>query len=157
MNFQANVIGGAIAGTVAGITVLSLGMGLEAVLFAFGAALAGALFPDLDVSSIPARWFGRLGFGFALLFLGMGLALESTKLLLTGTAPGLLALICMGMKHRGPIHKYWLPLSLSLLAFFGSFPSPLVEPVLYSFAVGICVHLMLDGIFIWSIRKGWLV
>ena len=157
MNFKANITGGLVAGGLASGGTLSMGYNFDVALMSFGCCVMGALFPDLDVASIPARWFGRVGLALAFILLSMGVMLESMKFLLYGALPGIMALICLSVKHRGPFHKYWVPVALMLLAVFGVFPAQEVRPLLYSFAAGIIVHLMLDGIFVWNIRKGWFI
>ena len=117
----------------------------------------GGLFPDLDVGSIPARWFGGLGFASGLVFMISGILTNNMKLLVYCCVLGLAALLLMFFKHRGPTHKYWLPAVLTFFGVFGSFQSELVHFSLFCFAGGVAVHLMIDGIFFWNIRKGWLI
>jgi membrane-bound metal-dependent hydrolase YbcI (DUF457 family) len=154
MNFAGHATGGALAAlTVGGAT---FAFGFKTTMLAAGCAWIGAVVPDLDTGSIPARWFGRLGFAGSCLLLGSGIIAESFVLLVSSAVPGLLALFLLGLKHRGPLHKYWLPAFLIPFAVWGQFPNEFVRPLMFSFAGGICVHLLLDGIFPWSF-KGWIL
>lgn len=154
MNFSGHALGGAAAVLVAGGATFSYGV--QAATLAASCAGIGAVIPDLDVGSIPSRWFGRLGFAGASLLLGCGIIADNSVLLVWSAIPGLLALFLLGLKHRGPLHKYWAPVLLIPFAALGKFPNELVCPAMLSFAGGMCVHLLLDGIFPWSF-KGWFL
>jgi hypothetical protein len=119
------------------------------------AVFVGGLAPDLDIGSIPARWFGRIGFLFAAAFFGLGVYLKELNFLIYSALPGMLALLLMAMKHRGPTHKHWLPVILLFMVVFGSFPDPFAPALMICFAVGLETHLALDMIFPWSL-KGWI-
>ena len=155
MNFAANCTGGVIAGAVAGGVCIMYGFSFQTALLAGGAAWGGALFPDFDITSIPQRWFGRIGAAVSALLIGFASLLDDTRLVYASAGLGFLALLLISFKHRGPAHKYWLPVLLTLLAVFGTFSYEAVSPLLLAFSGGICVHLCLDFIFPWSF-KGWL-
>ncbi|GAG49461.1 unnamed protein product, partial [marine sediment metagenome] len=129
---------------------------LQTALIAGGVAWVGAVAPDIDIGSIPGRWFGRIGFLFSSLALSWGLMSEDVRFVVAASMPGLLILFVQSFKHRGPLHKYWLPLCLSGLGYFGIFQSELVQPLIFSFAGGLCVHLWLDGIWPWSFKGWWI-
>ena len=155
MNFAGHLTGGVMAGVVAGGACELIGLHYQIALMAGGMALGGALFPDLDISSIPQRWFGRIGAAVSSVLIGYGNMINDHRFVMAAAVIGLLALLMMAFKHRGPAHKYWLPLVLVMLAVFGRFPSPLAGPLMMAFAGGVCVHLVLDSIFPWSL-KGWI-
>lgn len=67
-----------------------------------------ALFPDLDVGSIPQRWFYRVVF-LCLIVLSLQNALEVAVLL------ALVSLLPILSYHRGWTHRWWAPLVTPLL------------------------------------------
>lgn len=157
MNFKPHALGATVAGIVAaGLTWQFVGA--APACWAGICAWIGALFPDFDIGSIPARWFGRLGFAVSCCLLSAGIISDNQIFLIGAAIPGLLALLSMAFKHRGPFHKYWLPALLTGVAVGGYFLNirnhELIGALLLAFSGGMCVHLILDGIFIWSI-KGW--
>ena len=157
MNFSSHLIGGTIAaGAVAGYMLYQYQDSFYTAVFAGGATWLGAQFPDLDVGSIPARWFGRIGALAVLILSGYGVLAQAPGLLLISSAIGFLALCMHGMKHRGPTHKYWFPLILFAAAYLVGFQGILYPLMLVGFGIGIYIHLLLDGIFPWQIRKAWL-
>ena len=160
MNFKSHALGASGAAVIF-FCIFFILESLQVAIIAAACAWIGAVFPDFDIGSIPARWFGRLGFAAACFLLSVGYITENINLLIGGAAPGLLALLSISFKHRGPFHKYWLPVLLSTVAAAGYyFDAPsreIVNPLLLSFSGGICVHLMLDYIFPWQIRKGWFI
>jgi hypothetical protein len=156
MNFAANCTGGIVAGAAAGGACVLYGLSYQTALLAGGAAWLGALFPDFDITSIPQRWFGRIGAAVSALLIGFGSFLGDIRLVYASAGLGFIALLLMGLKHRGPTHKYWLPLLLSGIAVFGVFPSEMISPLLLAFAGGLCVHLCLDFIFPWSLKGWWI-
>lgn len=157
MNFPGHAIG---AG--AGAAGLMIGLLLVKEVSAATALYAGAVFwvggqfPDLDVGSIPGRWFGRLGFLVAGVCFALGVSGKISIFMTVSAVIGLIALFLMGMKHRGPTHKYWLPVFLILMAVLGVFPETGTAIFIGAFAGGIILHLILDGIFPWSF-KGWFL
>jgi hypothetical protein len=157
MNFAANCGGGIVAGAAAGGACLFFGFNYEIALAAGLAAWIGTLFPDFDITSIPQRWFGRIGAAVSALLIGFGSLLDDMRLVYASAGLGFIALLLMSFKHRGPTHKYWLPLILSGLAIFGTFPAEEVSPLLLAFSGGLCVHLCLDSIFPWSLKGWWLI
>lgn len=154
MNFQGHAICAGLAGSGAAGFFYFQGLPATAALGVGGLLWLGGQFPDLDVGSIPGRWFGRLGFLAAAFLTSWGLTNNSPAPLVWSSLIGLTALFIQGMKHRGPMHKYYLPLILLLLAVFGVFEDELFSLLIGAFAGGICIHLFLDGIFPWSF-KGW--
>ncbi len=154
MNFKGHALGAGAVGGIASSVFWFQGLPVLSALGVGGLLWLGGQFPDLDVGSIPGRWFGRLGFLFASLMFGLGLYSNSLAPLVWSSLVGLAALFIQGMKHRGPMHKYYLPVFLLLLAVFGVFEDELFSLLTGAFAGGICVHLLLDGIFPWNF-KGW--
>jgi len=119
----------------------------------------------MDTGSIPGRWFGRIGFLAAAVLTASGWQMSALDLrtefggasdfLLISSLIGMISLLLQGLKHRGPIHKYWLPVFLLFMAVYGSFSGIFIPSVLCAFGCGICAHLTLDGIFPWDF-KGWI-
>ena len=155
MNFSAHFLGSAGAGMFSGIFALMHTGSMQVAGAAFGAAAVGGVFPDLDTASIPARWFGRLGFVVAGVAFGLGSQLMDVHYLQISAIIGLFALLLLGLKHRGPFHKYWLPVFCFVLAAYGEFSYPEVNLLLACFGLGVIVHLALDFIFIWQL-KAWI-
>ena len=76
------------------------GQPVEDLLMLAGLTAAFALVPDLDVASVPQRWFYR----------GVALALAVLLALDRGHAAGLLgffALLPLVHHHRGWMHRWW--------------------------------------------------
>ena len=112
MNFGGHVVGGVVAGSIAGVVGVIgmpssapglfedvneyLGQGGNAVV-CFGAALLMSLFPDLDTASVPQRWYLRLMFA-ALVLTALAGWMEVFVVL------ALVALLPMLHKHRGWTH-----------------------------------------------------
>lgn len=155
MNFKGHALGAGVAGLGTACFFWFQGLPATSVLSVAGVLWLGGQFPDLDVGSIPARWFGRLGFLSAALLMSWGILSATLTPLAVSSLIGLVSLFLQGMKHRGPAHKYYLPVFLGLLACFGTFPDELVNLLVGAFGAGVCVHLILDGIFPWSF-KGWI-
>jgi hypothetical protein len=124
-----------------------------------GTALFFSLFPDLDTSSVPQRWFFRLVFG-GLLYLGW------TERYELATLVGILSLLPLLDHHRGWTHWKISPLAVSLLlgatyeywrarhAFMGEFGWGNVRVLieghwifLFACIAGWYTHLLLDGRF----------
>ena len=76
-----------------------------------GLGTAFALFPDLDVASVPQRWFYRAAAALLLVLISQGRAGDAALL-------GLLALLPLMHRHRGWTHRWWavplVPLALFL-------------------------------------------
>lgn len=111
----------------------------RAVLIVF-AGYIGAVFPDLDTDSIPSRRAAQAGLvtSFICVFLN--------KPWLPAILGTLFFLIKSG-KHRGFIHKYWLPAVCFALGTF------LSEPLCFAFGIGLVTHFALDGITLLSLRN----
>jgi len=158
MNFIGHAGGAAVAGlTATGLLVVVQNTPVAVALTAGLVLWLGGQFPDLDIASIPARWFGGVGFLLAGALSSYGIIARHWEALLTSSIIGMAALLLLSLKHRGPLHKYWLPVFLVFLGLYGVFPHPYTGLYIFMFAIGIVVHLNLDGVFFWSIRKGWLV
>lgn len=105
MNFKAHLSGGILIGTgVVGAAVANQHFGtgtetqLTTLVLCFGTAVGFALFPDLDISSIPQRWFYRLVM-VSLLVLGYHQEFELATLL------GIIAITPVLDHHRGWTHN----------------------------------------------------
>jgi len=156
------------AGLIGGAAAFALGLFLDAPgaynLALAGGVVVGSQFPDLDTGSIPARWFGRIGGGTSLFLIIAGKIWEISLFWLIAALIGLVSLLTQGSKHRGLTHKYWIPLGLCLLSFlpYGtdwlpSLQEYLLPAMLRGFALGVVIHLLLDGIFPWQLGKAWFV
>jgi hypothetical protein len=93
----------------------------------------GAIFSDLDTQSIPSILVSRIGF-----------VLSCIMLMLNKPWPPAIAgaaffLIKSG-KHRGFIHKWWLPSAFMASGLIWS------QPACLAFGVGLIIHLMVDKI-----------
>lgn len=101
----------------------------------------GAIFPDLDTDSIPARWTARAGFIFAVIML----------VLKKPWPPAILGagffLIKSG-KHRGFIHKWWFPGAFIMAGNIWN------QPLCFAFGAGLIVHFAVDKLSPFSI-KNW--
>ncbi len=112
MTFRGHLIGGVVAGIgVAGLAAhweyVPPG-DLRAWGSVWGTTVFFSLFPDLDTSSVPQRWFFRLVFG-ALLYLGWKQHYELATLV------GLLAVLPLLDHHRGWTHWKISPLIVAVL------------------------------------------
>lgn len=150
MNFLGHAIGAGVAGIGAAAFVLETGNSPQTALKIAGVLWVGGQVPDLDIGSIPARWFGRLGFLAAGLLFGYGFLTRIHEAIAISFIIGLAALLFMAMKHRGPLHKYWLPGFCVFLGFFRG------DYLILAFGVGMMTHLLLDGIFPWQFKGWWL-
>jgi hypothetical protein len=131
-------------------------MGISSGIGLFALMLMGSRVLSFSLGSIPGRWFGRLGFVISSILLGLGIWKSIFVFMIISGGLGLIALLVLIMKHRGPTHKYWLPLLLIAVAIFGVFPHNMISPLMFMFALGIILHLCQDGIFPWSF-KGWFL
>lgn len=163
MTFKGHLIGGVLAG--AGLTAVAARLGYlppqdyHTWGWAFGTTVAFSLFPDLDTSSVPQRWFFRLVFA-ALVYLGWT---EDYQL---ATLVGLLAVLPLLDHHRGWTHWKISPLLVPLLlgaafeywrarqTWFSGFSWENVRELLaghliflVACTVGWYTHLLLDGHF----------
>jgi hypothetical protein len=164
MSFKGHLIGGVLAGAGLATAASRLGhlpgQGWEAWAWVFGTTVAFSLFPDLDTSSVPQRWFFRLVFA-ALLYLGWTEDYERATLV------GLLAVLPLLDHHRGWTHWKLSPLLVPLAlgavfeywrarhAWFSGFSWENVRQLLaghlvylVACVVGWYTHLLLDGHFV---------
>lgn len=156
MNFAGHATGAGIAAAVVAAVCFYLGFPIINSLIAAGVFWFGGQFPDLDVASIPGRWFGRIGFVLATILLSLGTLGSNIKFLVCSSIIGLFALVLQAMNHRGPTHKYWLPIFLLFFAYFGTFQSEFYPVLIRCFACGVIAHLFIDRIFPWNL-KGWII
>lgn len=155
MNFKGHAIGAGVGAVAAAGVLMLSGFSEKAALIAGGVFWIGGQLPDFDVASIPARWFGRIGFLAAAILFGLATSLKNIDFMAGSALIGLAALLSMAMKHRGPFHSFWTPIGLCAFAWLGKFESAPAPIFIYCFAAGILVHLTLDGIFPCSL-KGWI-
>ena len=163
MNFKRHLTSGVVVGV--GIAAGAVYYGyidgddLQTQVAVAGTALFFALFPDLDTSSVPQRWF------FRLVFCGM-LVLGWTERYELATLVGILSLLPLLDHHRGWTHWKVSPLVVSLLlgatyeywlarnAFVGEFDWANVRTLIQGHWIFLCAciigwytHLLLDGRF----------
>lgn len=161
MTFRGHLVGGTVFGVAAagGATAArliapgdygaALGVGATALFF--------SLFPDLDTSSVPQRWFFRAVFA-ALVYLGWRSQYELATLI------ALVALLPVLDQHRGWTHGRWSPLVMPVVLGgiyelwrwpqgdidVGAGAGPM-EPVHLAFVLAAIAgwygHLLLDGRF----------
>ncbi|MGY8822841.1 MAG: metal-dependent hydrolase [Candidatus Latescibacterota bacterium] len=163
MNFKGHLISGVIAGIAVAEGASRLSYIDSQDYSAWGTVCATttffSLFPDLDTSSVPQRWFFRFVFGF-LLYLGWNERYE------LATIVAILSLLPLLDHHRGWTHWKVSPLVVSVLvgavyeywrarhAFVDGFSWDNVHTLLQGHTVFLvaCVvgwytHLLLDGRF----------
>lgn len=163
MNFRGHLVGGIAVGVAVAETAAQLGYIARAD-HSIWAGVCGttvffSLFPDLDTSSVPQRWFFRIVFA-VLLYLGW---MERYEL---ATLVGLLSVLPLLDHHRGWTHWKLSPLVVPVLlgavyeywrarhAWFGAFSWTNVQNLLEAHLVfliacmaGWYTHLVLDGRF----------
>ena len=112
MTYRGHLAGGVIVGVAAGLGVTITGMAAAedyaAVAGVAATALFFSLFPDLDTSSVPQRWFFRAVF-VALVYLGWLDRYELATLL------ALVALLPVLDQHRGWTHGRWSPVVMPVI------------------------------------------
>ena len=113
MNFKGHLAGGIIVGCV----VSSVATHLSAVpallaLKVFLLTVGFSLYPDLDVSSIPQRWFFR-GILVLLLFLVV------SKYFRIASIIAIVAVLPLISKHRGWTHSVWSAILFPIFLFIG--------------------------------------
>ncbi len=163
MTFKGHLIGGVLAGIGTAAAASRLGylppQDYQAWAWVWGTTVAFSLFPDLDTSSVPQRWFFRLVFA-ALVYLGWNEDYERA------TFVGLLAILPLLDHHRGWTHWRLSPLLVPLAlgaayeywrarhAWLGGFSWENVrhlladQPIfLAACIIGWYTHLLLDGYF----------
>lgn len=150
MNFLGHAIGAGATGIAAGALVMENGNSPQMALKVAGVLWIGGQIPDIDITSIPSRWFGRLGFLAAGLLFGYGFFARVFEAIAVSSIIGLAALLFMAMKHRGPLHKYWLSGFCLFLGFFRG------DYLILAFGVGMITHLLLDRIFPWQFKGWWI-
>ena len=140
--FKKHFTAGLIASGVVASGTYFLTKNLEASALAGAACLFGSLAPDIDVDSIPSRWFARFGFIATILLYyfnkkDLGLVLGGSFFFLKSG------------KHRGWTHKYSLPLGLVFAAYF------IPHMAWFVGAIGLIVHYSLDRISPFRV-SGWV-
>lgn len=150
MKFLGHAVGAGVVGIIATALTLEAGNSLRMAAEIGGVLWLGGQVPDLDIASIPAKWFGRLGFLAAGLLFGYGFLAREHGAIAISAVIGLMALLLMAIQHRGPLHKYWLPAACVFMSLFQG------NSLMMAFGLGIIVHLMLDKIFPWQFRGWWL-
>lgn len=157
MNFKGHFIGGLGVAvlTGGGLTVNEYSLTVAGITAA--AVFTGSQFPDFDTGSIPARWFGRIGFffNFAVLLYSLKMGNGLNQWMIAATVVGLISLFSQGSKHRGLTHKYYIPLILAGLFFYPEFKGTLLPFICAGLSAGIFTHLFIDCIFPWKI-KAWI-
>jgi len=112
VTYRGHLAGGVVFGVAAGVGTAITGLtpshdyasaaGVAATAFFF------SLFPDLDTSSVPQRWFFRVVFA-ALVYLGWRGRYELATLM------ALVALLPVLDQHRGWTHGRWSPLVMPVI------------------------------------------
>ena len=133
MNFSGHARAGLAAGAVFSVASLVYLKEFDRSALIGLLMFAGAVFPDLDTDSIPSRWAARTGLAGSLIMLYLDRPFVPAL-------AGMLFFLVKSGKHRGFIHKYWLPgLCFLLTARTGN--------LFYAaFGAGLVVHLGLDKI-----------
>ena len=112
MNFQGHLCSGIVVGVAGSAVATNFGYigpdDLATQIAVSGTTVFFALFPDLDTSSVPQRWFFRIVF-FALLCLGW---IERYDL---ATLVGILSVLPLLDHHRGWTHWKISPVVVSVL------------------------------------------
>lgn len=112
------------------------------MLFWFGCAVAGSLFPDIDIKSRGQQYFYRLLFLILLFCMNI-------KHFTAVCACGILAIIPLLVKHRGLFHQLWFLVGAPfLMSFFliQIFPSQKIHILtgIFFFVIGCISHIWLD-------------
>ena len=115
---------------------------LNRLLLYMGCALAGALFPDIDIKSRGQRLFARLAFPV----LGLLILFEQWTALSVGA---LMVLVPLISAHRGITHRVWFILVVPfLIPITVAFVSPRYVTTAFAaylfFAAGALSHVALD-------------
>ncbi len=140
--YKGHITGGAIAYSILLIPLVSYCTSVTTAAGWLLCAIAGALFPDVDIKSKGQKYFYRL-----LLIIFIVLILEKKFDLLA--IMSLLSLVPMLVKHRGLFHRLWFVIMLPLTLWFCMslyFPHVTHELLLYIifFIAGAISHLYLD-------------
>ncbi|MFM8454509.1 MAG: metal-dependent hydrolase [Gammaproteobacteria bacterium] len=156
MNFRGHLIGGAVSGLalvlpLAGFYQAQMpgGVGSSMHFKLLGTTLIFSLFPDLDIQSIPQRWFYR-SILILLLYLGY---LEAYKLALFVSIVAILPLLS---GHRGWTHRLWAPLfsPIFLAILYEYFMSQ--SRFFYKFSLQKAIHsVLLHKWFVFAACVGW--
>lgn len=140
--FKGHLVGGFVVWLLVGLVAFSYAQSPITALVWLLCALAGALFPDIDIKSK-----GQKLFYFALIPLYIFLLLKGFVLLALLLA--LAAFMPLISRHRGLFHSWWfliiMPSSIAL-AIISYFPALKIQ-VLFSllfFVAGAFSHLLLD-------------
>ena len=137
MNFPEHAKAGLMASALPISYAVIFGSNLFQSLMAASLVFIGAIFPDLDTDSIPARWAARIGLAFSIICLSINKPYPAAIL-------GSLFFLIKSGKHRGFIHKYWFVAACLASGY-------IYNSLCYAFAFGLLVHFSLDKI---SVLKG---
>ena len=159
MSYKGHLAGGVLVATAVAAAAEGSGGGPETTLGLFATALFFSLFPDLDTSSRPQRWFFKLVFA-ALLYLAWAGEYR------TATAVAVLALLPVLDHHRGWTHYRLSPIAAAAvvaagytwwkldgtgleewIAVLGQLPHGLEAKFAGAALAGWYTHLVLDGLF----------
>ncbi len=105
-------------------------------------ALAGSLFPDIDIKSKGQKYFY-----YAIIILLLWLMARAFYVHALGVS--LLAMTPMLVKHRGIFHRYWFVIGVPLVIWFGFYiyfaqTAKLIFLHVVFFIVGAISHILLD-------------
>ena len=141
-NYKGHVFGGVVAYVLVAIVISSYCMCTKFIGNGFLFAIAGSLFPDVDIKSNAQKIF------YALVFVSMLiLAIQNKESL--AVFLGMISFLPLFVKHRGLFHSFWFNFILTVLAIsFICVNSPLncTSTIYYAifFLAGILSHLFLD-------------
>lgn len=154
MNINGHMKYGLISSSV--LSVLSFVFILPSVInsaLIFISTLAGSLVPDLDISSVPSKWAGRILSGIIAFTLtqaliaryiyDLGYTLDPYFVLFLA----LIFTIAKSGKHRGITHMYTIPVALM------AFSIELRQITLMVFSIGLIVHYVCDSMSPFSLNS----
>jgi len=112
MTYRGHLAGGLVLAATAALAAPALGLvetsDWVSLAGVAGTALFFSLFPDLDTSSVPQRWFFRAVFGLLICLAWRGQYQVATLVALVALLPVL-------DQHRGWTHSWWSPLVMPVL------------------------------------------
>ncbi len=141
MLYRGHLITGTAAGTAVASVAFLTGRAdtIEQVSVITGLCAAFALFPDLDVASVPQRWFYRVVAGVLVGLIAWGRPEDAALL-------GLLSLLPLIDHHRGWTHRWWavpiVPLAVLILwaAFDAGIPARMRTHEAFADPVAVLLH-----------------
>ena len=141
-NYKGHLFGGIIAYVLVAIMVSSYCLCAKFIGNGLLFALAGSLFPDVDIKSKAQKIF------YFLIFLSMAVLLIQKKETLA-VFLGLISFLPLFVKHRGLFHKFWFILLLTIVVtLFICINSPTYREPTINYAIfftaGAISHLFLD-------------